>query len=142
MAPEAPSLSVAGLFYRLPQPSSASLFGAAIFWTSLNPAAPRRDELKPPSLMVIRKTNLAEDIMKTMLALPMALLLALSVPAFAAPGDGNSQGGGGGGGKGGGGGGGYSGAPGPLAGAGLPVLLIGGGIYWLVRRKKGQARNP
>jgi len=30
-------------------------------------------------------------------------------------------------------------APGPLMGAGvvaLPVLLIGGGIYWLVRRKK------
>jgi hypothetical protein len=33
--------------------------------------------------MVIRKTNLAEDIMNTMLALPMALLLALSVPALA-----------------------------------------------------------
>ena len=31
------------------------------------------------------------------------------------------------------------GAPGPLMGvglAGLPVLLIGGGIYWIVRRKK------
>jgi hypothetical protein len=31
------------------------------------------------------------------------------------------------------------GAPGPLIGAGLaslPVLLIGGGIYWIVRRKK------
>ena len=30
-------------------------------------------------------------------------------------------------------------APGPLVGAGLaglPVLLIGGGIYWIVRRKK------
>ena len=34
------------------------------------------------------------------------------------------------------------GAPGPLAGASLPLILIGGGIYWLVRRKKGQARNP
>jgi LPXTG-motif cell wall-anchored protein len=33
-------------------------------------------------------------------------------------------------------GGGVHGAPGPLAGAGLPVLLIGGGIYWIVRRKK------
>jgi LPXTG-motif cell wall-anchored protein len=63
------------------------------------------------------------------------MLLALSVPAFAAPGDGNSQG------RGGNGGGGYSGAPGPLVGAGLPVLLIGGGIWWLVRRRKGQART-
>jgi len=33
-------------------------------------------------------------------------------------------------------------APGPLMGAGLaalPVLLIGGGVYWLVRRKKTPA---
>ena len=28
------------------------------------------------------------------------------------------------------------GAPGPLAGTGLPVLLIGGGIYWIVQRRK------
>ena len=26
------------------------------------------------------------------------------------------------------------GAPGPIAGAGLPVLAVGFGIYWLVRR--------
>ena len=26
--------------------------------------------------------------------------------------------------------------PGPLMGAGLPVLLIGGGVYWLVRRRR------
>ena len=63
------------------------------------------------------------------------VLLALSVPALA--GDGNDQGqnnnnqGGH-----------YRGAPGPLVGAGLPVLLIGGGIYWLVRRRKGQAKTP
>ena len=40
--PEAPP-SPAGVFYRPPF-SSVSLFGAAIFWTSLNPAALRRDE--------------------------------------------------------------------------------------------------
>jgi hypothetical protein len=73
--------------------------------------------------------------MKTMLALPMALLLALSVPALAQK-VGGGGGGGGGGKDGGGGGGGVKGAPGPLVGAGLPVLLIGGGIYWIVRRQK------
>ena len=33
-------------------------------------------------------------------------------------------------------GGGIHGAPGPIAGAGLPVLLFGGGIYWVVRRSR------
>jgi len=56
--------------------------------------------------------------------IPMVLLLALSIPASA----GNNQGQQGGGGA--------RGAAGPLVGAGLPVLLIGGGIYWIVRRKK------
>jgi LPXTG-motif cell wall-anchored protein len=83
--------------------------------------------------------------MKTMLALPVALLLALSVPALAQKGGGGGGGGGGGkdggGGGGGGGGGRVKGAPGPLVGAGLPVLLIGGGIYWLVRRKKQASTN-
>ena len=32
--------------------------------------------------------------------------------------------------------GGYHGAPGPIVGAGLPVLAIGYGVYWLVRRRK------
>jgi LPXTG-motif cell wall-anchored protein len=61
------------------------------------------------------------------LFIPLALLLALSVPALAQNNQGqnnNDQGRG------------VHGAPGPLMGAGLPVLLIGGGIYWIVRRKK------
>jgi hypothetical protein len=28
------------------------------------------------------------------------------------------------------------GAPGPIAGAGLPILAVGYGVYWLVRRRK------
>ena len=57
------------------------------------------------------------------LFIPIVLLLALSVPALAEDD-----------------GGGWHGAPGPLMGAGLPVLLIGGGIYWIVRRKKKASR--
>ncbi|MGO4513663.1 hypothetical protein CT676_42120 [Bradyrhizobium sp. MOS001] len=30
----------------------------------------------------------------------------------------------------------YEGAPGPIAGAGLPVLAIGYGVYWLVKRRR------
>lgn len=29
-----------------------------------------------------------------------------------------------------------SGAPGPVAGAGLPVIAIGYGVYWLVKRRR------
>ena len=31
-------------------------------------------------------------------------------------------------------GGGYSGAPGPLLGAGIPFLVVVGGVYWVARR--------
>jgi hypothetical protein len=70
--------------------------------------------------------------MKVALALTMTLPLALSVPASADNGNhfgrdngnnGNHYGQ-------------VRGAPGPLAGAGLPVILVGAGLYWVVRRKK------
>ena len=38
--------------------------------------------------------------------------------------------------KGGGGGGGIHPTPGPLAGAGLPFIAVGYGVYWLVRRRR------
>lgn len=30
----------------------------------------------------------------------------------------------------------WQGAPGPIAGAGLPVLAVGYGVYWLIRRRR------
>jgi hypothetical protein len=36
----------------------------------------------------------------------------------------------------GGGGGGIHGVPGPLAGAGLPFIAVGYGVYWLLRRRR------
>lgn len=30
----------------------------------------------------------------------------------------------------------YRGAPAPVAGAGLPVLAVGYGVYWLIRRRR------
>jgi hypothetical protein len=32
--------------------------------------------------------------------------------------------------------GGVHGAPGPIAGAGLPVLAVGYGVYWFIRRRR------
>ena len=29
-----------------------------------------------------------------------------------------------------------SGAPGPIAGAGLPLLAVGYGVYWLIKRRR------
>jgi hypothetical protein len=34
------------------------------------------------------------------------------------------------------GGGSVHGAPGPIAGAGLPILAVGYGVYWLIRRRR------
>jgi hypothetical protein len=59
-----------------------------------------------------------------------ALLAAFCVPALA----GGNQDGQGGGGNNNNQGGNYNGAPGPIAGAGLPILAVGYGAYWLVRR--------
>ena len=34
------------------------------------------------------------------------------------------------------------GAPGPIAGAGLPILAVGYGAYWLVRRYRRKSDKP
>jgi hypothetical protein len=76
-------------------------------------------------------------MMKPVFALPMALAFSVTVlglTVLALAGNGNNQGqiqGGD-----------VRGAPGPVVGTGLPVILIGGGIYWLVRRRKGLAGKP
>jgi hypothetical protein len=66
------------------------------------------------------------------LVLSSALFVALCTPALAmgwTGWGGNHDPGGGGN---------YRGAPGPIAGAGLPVLAVGYGVYWLVRRRKSK----
>jgi uncharacterized protein YjeT (DUF2065 family) len=30
----------------------------------------------------------------------------------------------------------HHGAPGPIAGAGLPILAVGYGVYWLIKRRR------
>jgi len=56
--------------------------------------------------------------------LTSALLAVFSVPA-SAMGWSPSQGGGGN----------YRGVPGPIAGAGLPIIAAGCGVNWLIRRQ-------
>ena len=60
------------------------------------------------------------------LTLSAALFAALCLPALAQNGQGgnnNNQGG-------------YRGVPGPIAGAGLPVIAVGYGVYWLIKRRR------
>jgi hypothetical protein len=74
------------------------------------------------------------------LTLGFAFLAALSLPALA---DGNKNGwnnpnnphysGGSGN---------VHGAPGPIAGAGLPILAVGYGVYWLIRRRRKAKSHP
>jgi hypothetical protein len=68
-------------------------------------------------------------------------LMAVTSPSLACNGNGNCENAPGQtkhdhDGPGGGGGGGVHGAPGPIAGAGLPILAIGYGVYWLVKRRR------
>ena len=63
------------------------------------------------------------------LTLAFAFLAALCLPALADPGKGKGWGDGDGGGRDH-----VRGAPGPIARAGLPILAVGSGAYWLVRR--------
>jgi hypothetical protein len=61
--------------------------------------------------------------MKNIVATIIASTIFIS-PVFAQNQGGNNQGSG------------YRGAPGPIAGAGLPVLAVGSGVYWLIRRRR------
>jgi uncharacterized protein YdeI (BOF family) len=67
--------------------------------------------------------------MKNVLTAIIASTILIS-PAFAQNQGGNNQGGNNNQ------GGGYHGAPGPIVGASLPVLAVGFGVYWLVRRRR------
>jgi hypothetical protein len=58
------------------------------------------------------------------------LVVTLCLPALADRDDGNRWGDGGRRDHG------VHGAPGPIAGAGLPILAVGYGVYWLVRRRR------
>jgi len=68
--------------------------------------------------------------MKNILTAIVASTILIS-PAFAQNQGGNNQGG-----NNNNQGGGFHGAPGPIAGASLPVLAVGFGVYWLVRRRR------
>jgi uncharacterized membrane protein len=76
-------------------------------------------------MTILARTLLAISLLALpSLVLSSALVAALCVPALAG---GNNQGGN------------VRGAPGPIAGAGLPVLAVGYGVYWLIRRRRQRA---
>ena len=67
----------------------------------------------------------------------LAGALVFGIPNFAKAGNnqgGNSQGGNSQGGNSQGGA--IRGAPGPIAGAGIPFLVVGYGVYWLIKRRR------
>jgi hypothetical protein len=67
------------------------------------------------------------------LILSSVLLAAFCAPALAmgwSPGGNNQSGGGN-----------YHGVPGPIAGAGLPIIAVGYGVYWLIRRRRRPPEN-
>jgi hypothetical protein len=61
--------------------------------------------------------------------LSAVLVAALCVPALGGNQGGNGQGGGNG----------YHNVPGPIVGAGLPIIAAGYGVYWLIRRRRQTA---
>jgi hypothetical protein len=71
------------------------------------------------------------DTVVKKLTLAFAFFAALSLPALADRDDGKRWGDGDSGGRDH-----VHGAPGPIAGAGLPILAVGYGVYWLVRRRR------
>jgi hypothetical protein len=78
---------------------------------------------------------MSEGVQMRKLLVASALLAAFCVPALAGNQNGqgqnnNNQGNGG-----------VHGAPGPIAGAGLPILAVGYGAYWLVRRYRRKSDN-
>ncbi|HEY9127674.1 MAG TPA: hypothetical protein VIM62_11140 [Acidobacteriaceae bacterium] len=64
-------------------------------------------------------------------AAAFALSLSMAAPSAACNGNGNCSNAPGHGGS-------IHGAPGPLAGAGLPILAIGYGVYWLTKRRRAR----
>jgi hypothetical protein len=95
------------------------------------------EEVLMPMLIAVLSDQINSLMRKICTAIVVSTILTL--PAFAQNQGGNSQGGNGQGGNGQGGngqGGGHHPAPGPIAGAGLPALAVGYGVYWLIRRRR------